>query len=137
IQFTYARQYTHHPILYSLTASIKAAAFSSGIFGKIPWPKFTIYRSFPNSSIICFTIFFISEGGLNNRVGSKFPCNVIFPPVKYLAFLGEQVQSTPKAEAPLFAIVSKANQQPFPKAITWVSSFKASIICCIYFQLNS
>jgi hypothetical protein len=53
--------------------------------------------------------------GDSNLDGSKF-CKVMFPPERYLAFLGEQVQSTPNAEA--VSISPRANQHPFPKTIT-------------------
>ena len=89
-----------------------------GIFGKIPWPRLTMYLSLPNLSIIPCTIFLISLGGDNKRQGSKFPCSVLFPPERYLAFFAEQVQSIPMAEALELAISGKANQQPFPKTIT-------------------
>src|SRR5690606_40265038 len=56
--------------------------------------------------------------GESSRDGSKFPCSVIFPPERYRAFLAEQVQSTPKADAFDFAISPNANQHPFPKTIT-------------------
>ncbi len=75
--------------------------------------------------------------GESNLDGSKFPCKVISPPDKYLAFLGEQVQSTPKAEALLLPISFKANQQPFQKTITCVSGANASTIWLIYFHENS
>jgi hypothetical protein len=42
----------------------------------------------------------------------------MFPPERYLAFLGEQVQSTPNAEARFFPFPPRANQHPFPKTIT-------------------
>jgi hypothetical protein len=59
-----------------------------------------------------FTIFLITGIGDSNLDGSKLPCKVIFPPDKYLAFLGEQVQST-HAEARLLPISFRANQHPF------------------------
>src|SRR6187402_2346954 len=105
---------------------MNAFAWSTGMVGKMPCPRLTIYLSFPNSSIIWCTIFLMVGIGDNNLDGSKFPCNVIFPPDKYLAFLAEQVQSTPKAEAFDLAISFRANQHPFPNTITLVSSAKAS-----------
>ena len=75
--------------------------------------------------------------GESSRDGSKFPCSVIFPPERYRAFLAEQVQSTPKADAFDFAISPNANQHPFPKTITGASSAKASTIWLMYFQENS
>src|SRR5690606_17208420 len=107
------------------------------MLGKIPCPKFTMYLSFPNSSIISWTIFLMVGIGESNLDGSKFPCKVISPPDRQRAFLGEHVQSTPKADALDLAISFKANQHPFPKTITSVSSVNASTIWLMYFHENS
>ena len=63
-----------------------------------------------------------------NLVGSKFPCNVTELFVKVLATSGLIVQSTPKAETLDLVMSSKANQHPFPKAITCVKGLNASTI---------
>ena len=72
--------------------------------------------------------------GDNSFEGSRFPWRVIFPPVKYRAFLAEQVQSIPIAETLDLLISFRWNQHPFPKTMTGIKGLNSLIIWSIYFH---
>src|SRR5215831_6241472 len=98
-------------------ASTNARAFSTGVFGKIPWPRFKMCPIPPVFSTASRAAALDASRVLNRISGLTLPCSAIPSPIRRRASAKSVCQSTLSASAPVRAKLPKCFAEPLAKSI--------------------